>query len=307
MIPPKAFLQHPRSYGLLLCGAIAPAAVLYLIQAPQAGPGALLGFAAHGLSSLLFFRLIWDEKADKPLLLGLSLAYAFYGPFLAAGALDLRTSLLILGLMAGLLAYQTRSPWGLLGAGMLAGVLRLDGALIALSLAAAFYLTGGRPRYLTPLPLAAALLGSLVVEDWFLPGPGGTLADEQFWRILGEWAGGYSEEQGWYQVPLLTAPATLSLGLSLRTSWRAGRVSEGLLLFFWLIGLAWLMAGSGAAFAEFKRMQYPLLAMQYPLAAWLILRFDRQQPLYTTTIRGYVGLILAFSLYSAALFAGRLA
>jgi len=274
-----------------------------------------IGLVSHALSAGLVYRLL-VHGADSGLIpLVLALSYALSGAFLWAALSGMETSLFIAAVLLALYAYQQQNQNLMVAAGVAAGLLRPEGAIITLTVAA---LCWRSPRRWMPL-LGVILLQPLI--NFVLTGSvsaAGSLAKshlsnptlpyidrlsaiaENAWGIFAQLIVGRSPVDGWYLLPLLTLPALITMVMSLRASLHQRAVSVGLLAAGWVVLIGAAVATLDTAFWHFKRYQLPMMALFFPLGGWLLLRLE-----WLAGKRWLAGAILVFSLSTTFSFALR--
>lgn len=252
----------------------------------------LIGSLAHLASAWLIYKLLVEPKQPTFIPLTVALSFAVSGAFFWAALSGMETSLFISSILFTLYAYQQLPSRYTLSAAAFAALVRPEGAVIALSAAAAMYWQDHKRSFgwlglpilsvmLQPI-LNFALTGSFAASGSaaksHLYNVSIPFADrlaavldfkERLWREL---AIGYSPDDGLYMVFLVSLPAFAAILFSIRTSWRSRTISTGLLAAIWMVLLSAAVAALDTAFWHFKRYQLPIMALMFPLAGWLMMR-----------------------------------
>ncbi len=294
------------------------------------------GGVAHLGATWLVYLLLSARDTPAMSALLLALAYGLSGPLIWGALSGTPVSLLVCLMLLALYLYQTeRYPAALL-VSLPAPFIALEGALVVWMLLLAVY-TRRRENPLTErwlarygpvvmlLPLLALVgYGLLTGSPWpadihahsYLTDPalawGERLnaSSRQLSFIWQELATGWSVEDGWYMLPLLTIPALLALIYSVRTSLDKGQFSAGMLVLLWMLALSSYHATLDNAFEDFKRSQLPFMALMFPLGGWFLGQIEHQFDEWSSNkwlFRIFAGAILLLSLYTAVEFGLRYA
>lgn len=123
---------------------------------------------------------------------------------------------------------------------------------------------------------------------------------DNFTRMWAEFVTGYDghEGRGWY-LPIFTGFIGL-LAIPLLITKKDYRL-VGFMLFAWLLILTGVISTLDNAFWHFKRYQMPMLALFFPLSAWVIADTLQRFPKFRAVVYAYTGIVLP--IFAIVLFA----
>lgn len=285
-----------------------------------------LGLVFLTATAWLIFDLIYAEQPQNWLIaVTMMIAFLLGGPFLWASLSGMETSLFMFMAMASLSAYRSQHIRAIWLISFLVTLARPEGAIIGLGLGLswAWHQRTHWPKAFISITLPA--IGILVqpMANWLITGDfsatgnqakshlynitipldeRGDVIIDQFIRIWREILTGYSANDGFYLLPVVSWLALFYIVWQVRRSWQVKSIEPALLVGAWLVGLSILIATLDTAFWHFKRYQLPMFALLFPLAGWMLItlqqRFTSKTAAYA--LQTILALIILFTLNTAA-------
>lgn len=267
-----------------------------------------VGVACLVGSAVLIYRLVLPDQPQgwhSTVALLITLSFALNGPLVWAALSGMETALFVFTVVLALYAYRFWQGWRVMGAGVLAALVRPEGAVIAVTLLMAHILnqtlqptqpqpiakrlkTLWQPYLLLPLGAVAlqpcvnlALTGSLTASGNYAKSHLYDLSkplSERYFTILEAWwrlwremlNGGYNATDGRYIPVVVVILALFAIVDGVPTSYRQRRVTPALLVGIWLLLMSAGIATLDTVFWHFKRYHLPLMAVMFPLAGWVL-------------------------------------
>lgn len=271
--------------------------------------GLQLGWWALGIGGLSWLLSAWlvyrlgvhvggktDAQSAHWIALLMAIAFALSGSLGWAFVSGMETGLMILAMLATLWYATQNDRRGVIIAGIFAALIRPEGLVIA-ALAVLYMASREVSRRdlwqhlsLYALPVLAALIqpllnilltGSATASGmqaksflYFVPADFNVLLSNilsTVARVWSEMLTGYSSDDGLYFVFILSWLAMFMLFLSIWRVWRNRYATPPLLVLGWLLGLTAAVSILETAFWQFKRYQQPMIALLFPVAAWMLM------------------------------------
>jgi len=300
---------HPFTYNT---GEPPTSGATSLIYTPLLAIGYLLGFTGLSLSywaiflgvlsfllsSWLIYQSVREAGGSQLLSTLTMLTLALNGAFIWAALSGMEATLFVFAVLLCLYAYQKEWQQKAVLAGILVALIRPEGALVAVLLAAALIWRHWKSRHRffawAILPVIAASLQP-VLNLW-LTGSFSASGNQakshfhdvtspmidhlqktlEFWvRMWREFIEGRARFGDPYVPGVITLLAMIMIGLGVRYSLKKREIHPALLAGLWAVLMSAAVATLETAFWHYKRYQLPIMALFVPLTGWLLVLLAR--------------------------------
>lgn len=284
-----------------------------------------LGSASFVISAWLVYLSVRAAGGSRWISGLMMFTFALNGALLWAALSGMETLLFVFSALLCLITFQRGWPRAAAVVGILVALVRPEGAILAVSLAAALaWQHWQRQRTITLWSLGPVLaVGVQPVVNLVLTGTWaatGNQAKSELYdvslpvvsrleRVLDHWMRMWHEfflgraQYGDPYLPgLVFVLALASIAWGVRYSWRKRTIHPALLAGLWIVLLSVAVATLEVAFWHYKRYQLPIMALTIPLAGWcltaLVNRFG-----HARLVTALAGIILLMSALTNKTFA----